>query len=66
MYVFDEVLAVFSSLFTRHRYSPSEKLLSAFVFIAGLSLHWISERLSMTYASREAVRIWRDRFSNDV
>jgi len=55
MHVFDEFLAVFSSLFTLHRFSPYEKLLAVFVFIAGLSLRWISERLSITYASRESV-----------
>ena len=55
MHVFDEVLFVFSSLFTRHRFSPYEKLLSVFVFIAGLSLRWVSERLSITYASMESV-----------
>jgi len=65
MHVFDELLAVFSSLFTRHRFFPGEKLLSVFVYVAGLSLRWISARLSITYASRESVRIWRDRFYND-
>jgi len=49
-------------LFSHHRYSPSEKLLSVFVFISGLSLRWISERLSITHASRESVRIWKDSF----
>jgi len=38
--------------------SPSEKLYSVFLFIAGLSLRDISERLCLTYASRESVRIW--------
>jgi len=37
--------------------------LSVLVFIAGLSLRWISERLSITHASRESVRVWKDRFS---
>jgi len=37
--------------------------LSVFVFISGLSLRWISERLSITYASRESVRQWVHRFS---
>jgi len=55
--------SLLSLLVTRHRYSPYEKLLSVFVFLAGLSLRWISERPSITYASRESVRIWRDRFS---
>lgn len=50
-------------LFSHHRYSPSEKLLSVFVFISGLSLRWISERLSITHASRKSVRIWKDSFS---
>jgi len=31
--------------------------------LAGLSFRWISERLSITYASRESVRLWRDKFS---
>jgi len=50
-------------LFTRHRYSPGEKLFSVFVFMAGLSLRWISERLSRSYASRESVRLWVRRYS---
>jgi len=60
---FDGGLALFSSLFTRHRYPPGEKLFSVFIFIAGLSLSWVSERLPITGASRESVRIWVHRFS---
>jgi len=41
---FEEVMAVFSSLFARHRYPLGEKLFSVFVFMAGLSLHWVEEK----------------------
>jgi len=63
MHVFDGVLAVFSSLFTRHRYPPGGKLFAVLVFVAGLSLRWISDRLSITHASRESVRLWMHKFS---
>jgi transposase-like protein len=46
------------------RYSPVEKLYSVILFTAGLSLRDLSERLSLTGASRESVRIWVHRFSS--
>jgi hypothetical protein len=36
----------------------------SFLFIAGLSLRDLSERLCLTGASRESVRIWVHRFSS--
>jgi hypothetical protein len=39
-----------SNLFRSHRYPPLEKLYSVFLFIAGLSLRDLSERLrSVTF-----------------
>jgi transposase-like protein len=67
MHVIDAVLDSFSNLFRFHRYSPLEKLYSVFLFIAGLSflsLRDLSERLCLTGASRESVRIWVHRFSS--
>jgi putative transposase len=64
MHVIDAVLDSFSNLFRSHRYSPLEKLYSVFLFIAGLSLWDLSERLCLTCASRESVRIWVHRFSS--
>jgi putative transposase len=64
MHVIDAVLESFSNLFRSHRYSPLEKLYSVFLFIAGLSLRDLSERLCLTGASRESVRIWVHRFSS--
>jgi putative transposase len=64
MHVIDAVLESFSNLFRSHRYPPLEKLYSVFLFIAGLSLRDLSERLSLTGASRESVRIWVHRFSS--
>jgi transposase-like protein len=40
------------------------KLYSVVLFIAGLSLRDLSERLSLTGASRESVSIWVHRFSS--
>jgi transposase-like protein len=64
MHVIDAVLESFSNLFRSHRYPPLEKLYSVFLFIAGLSLRDLSERLCLTWASRESVRIWVHRFSS--
>jgi transposase-like protein len=64
MYVIDVVLDSFSNLFRSHRYSPLEKLYSIALFTAGLSLRDLSERLCLTGASRESVRIWVHRFSS--
>jgi putative transposase len=64
MHVIDAVLDSFSDLFRFHRYSRLEKLYSVVLFIAGLSLRGLSERLCLTGASRESVRIWVHRFSS--
>jgi len=64
MYVIDVVLDSFSKLFRSHRYPPLEKLYSVILFTAGLSIRDLSERLSLTGASRESVRIWVHRFSS--
>jgi putative transposase len=64
MHVIDVVLDYFSNLFRSHRYSPVEKIYSVILFIAGLSLRDLSERLCLTGASRESVRIWVHRFSS--
>jgi hypothetical protein len=53
MHVIDAVLESFSNLFRSHRYSPLEKLYFVILFIAGLSLWDLSERLCLTGASRE-------------
>jgi hypothetical protein len=55
MHVIDAVLDSFSNLFRSHRYPPLEKLYSVFLFMAGLSLRDLSERLCLTGASRESV-----------
>ena len=64
MHVIDAVLESFSNLFRSRRYSPLEKLYSFSLFAAGLSLRGLSERLCLTGASRESVRIWVHRFSS--
>jgi transposase-like protein len=64
MHVIDAVLNSFANLFRSHRYSPLERLYSVVLFIAGLSLRDLSERLCLTGASRESVRIWVHRFSS--
>ncbi len=64
MHVIDAVLESFSNLFRSHRYPPLEKIYSVILFIAGLSLRDLSERLCLTGASRESVRIWVHRFSS--
>jgi putative transposase len=64
MHVIDAVLDSFSNLFRSHRYPPLEKLYSVVLFTAGLSLRDLSERLCLTGASRESVRIWVHRFSS--
>jgi transposase-like protein len=64
MHVIDVVLDSFSDLFRSHRYSPLEKIYSVILFTAGLSLRDLSERLCLTGASRESVRIWVHRFSS--
>jgi hypothetical protein len=64
MHVIDVVLDSFSNLFRPHSYSPLEKLYSVVLFIAGLSLRDLSERLCLIGASRESVRIWVHRFSS--
>jgi hypothetical protein len=58
MLVIDAVLSSLASLSRFHRYSPVEKLYSVVLFIAGLGLRGLSERLCLTGASRESVRIW--------
>jgi hypothetical protein len=63
MHVIDAVLNSFSNLFRSHRYFPVEKLYSVFLFMTGPSLRDLSERLCLTGASRESVRIWVHRFS---
>jgi transposase-like protein len=64
IHVIDAVLDSFSNLFQSHRYFPVEKLYSVFLFAAGLSLRYLSERLCLTGASRESVRIMVHRFSS--
>jgi putative transposase len=64
MHVIDVVLDSFSDLFRSHRYSPLEKIYSVILFTAGLSLRDLSERLCLTGASRESVRIWAHRSSS--
>jgi transposase-like protein len=64
MHVVDAVLNSFSNLFRSHRYPPLEKICSVVLFTAGLSLRDLSERLCLTGASRESVRIWVHRFSS--
>jgi transposase-like protein len=64
IHVIDAVLDSFSNLFRSHRYFPVEKLFSVILFIAGLSLRDLSERLCLTGASRESVRIMVHRFSS--
>jgi transposase-like protein len=64
MHVIDAVLNSLVNLFRSHRYPPVEKLYSIVLFIAGLSLRDLSERLCLTGASRESVRIWVHRFSS--
>jgi putative transposase len=64
MHVIDAVLSSLASLFRFHRYPPVEKLYSVVLFIAGLSMRDLSERLCLTGASRESVRIWVHRFSS--
>jgi transposase-like protein len=64
MHGIDVVLASFADLFRSHRYSLLEKLYSVILFTAGLSLRDLSERLCLTGASRESVRIWVHRFSS--
>ena len=63
MHVVDAVLGSFSNLFRSHRYPPLEKLYLS-LFTAGLSLRDLSERLCLTGAYRESVRIWVHRFSS--
>jgi len=64
IHVIDAVLDSFSNLFRFHRYSPLEKLYSVILFTAGLSLRDLSERLCLTGASMESVRMWVHRFSS--
>jgi transposase-like protein len=64
MHIINVALDFFSNLFRSHRYFPVEKLYSAILFIAGLSLRDLSERLCLTCASRESVRIRVHRFSS--
>jgi hypothetical protein len=64
MHVIDALLDSFSNLFRSHRYSPLEKLYSVILFTIGLSLRDLSEKLCLTGASRESVRIWVHRFSS--
>jgi hypothetical protein len=52
MHVIDVILDPFSNLFQSHGYSPLEKIYSVFLFIAGLSLRDLSERLCLTGASK--------------
>jgi transposase-like protein len=62
MHVVDVVLYSFSNHFRSHRYSPLEEIYSVDLFIAGLSLMDLSERVSLTGESRESVKIWVHRF----
>jgi transposase-like protein len=64
MHIINVALDSFSNLFRSHRYFPVEKLYSVILFTAGLSLRDLSERLCLTGASRESVRIWVHRFSS--
>jgi len=64
MHVINAVLDSFSNLFRSHRYPPLEKLYSVILFMVGLSLRDLSERLCLTGASKESVRIWVHRFSS--
>jgi transposase-like protein len=64
MHVIDVVLESSSNLFRSHRYPPLEKIYSVILFTVGLSLRDLSERLCLTGASRESVRIWVHRFSS--
>jgi len=64
MHIINVALDSFSNLFRSHRYPPLEKLCFVFLFTAGLSLRDLSERLCLTGASRESVRIWVHRFSS--
>jgi hypothetical protein len=57
MHVIDVVLDSFSNLFRSHQYCLAEKLSSVVLFTAGLSLRVLPERLCLTGASRESVRI---------
>jgi hypothetical protein len=56
MHVINVVLDSFSNLFRSHRYSPLEKIHSVFLFMAGLSIRDLSERLCLTGAFRESVK----------
>jgi transposase-like protein len=62
MHVIDAVLDSFADLFRSHRYPPIERLYSVFLFAVGLSLRDLSERLYLTGASRESVRMLVHRF----
>jgi transposase-like protein len=64
VHVIDAVLDSFSNIFRSHRYFPLEKIYSVFLSMAGLSLRDLSERLCLTGASRESVRIWVHSFSS--
>jgi hypothetical protein len=64
IHVIDVVPDSFSILFRSHKYSPIEKIYSVALFITGLSIRDLSERLCLTGASRELVRIWVHRFSS--
>jgi hypothetical protein len=64
IHVIDVVLDSFSNLFQSHRYFPVEKIYSVILFTAGLSIRALSERLCLTGAARESVRIWVHRFSS--
>jgi putative transposase len=63
-HVIDVVLNSFADLFRSHRYPLLEKIYSVILFIAGHSLRDLSERLCLTGASRESVKIWVHRFSS--
>jgi len=62
MHVFDELIGCFSCLFMAHRHPPGEKICAVMLCVARVSLWDLSERLSITYASRESVRSWVHRF----
>jgi transposase-like protein len=64
MHVVDAVLDSLLQYISVLRYPPLEKIYSVFLFAAGLSLRDLTERLSLTCASRESVRIWVHRFSS--
>lgn len=56
IHVLDYVIKRLSSLFRFHNYGLVEKAYAVMLYVAGLSLRDLSERYSVTDASRESVR----------